>query len=356
MRRVGACIAAAVALIAAPAASAAITAQPVATGLAFPAAFTFAPDGRIFYGERFSGEIRVYNPVTDTDTLFFSIPNVVASGEQGLLGIALHPSYPTAPYVFAFATRNTTGTPRNHILRLTDGGGTASSMHVILSAPAGTVHNGGRILFGPDRQLYAVIGENGSPGPAQNLASNVGKVLRMSAWGKVPAGNPFAGSLVWAYGIRNSFGMGFDPETDRLWESDNGPRCNDELNRIARGRNYGWGPSQTCSTPPEPPMNTNQDGPDPVLPKLWWGTPIAPTGLAFCSGCGLGAGSEGRLFLGAWKTGELRRITLGPLRWSATSESVVYTHPRGILSIEVAPDGTLYLSDQDGIYRLVLSP
>src|SRR5207249_410022 len=116
--------------------------------------------------------------------------------------------------------------------------------------------------------------------------------------GAPAAGNPFRGSRIFASGIRNSFGYDFDPQTGRLWLVDNGPECNDELNLISAGANYGWGPSETCTTPPPAPENTNQDGPSPVLPEFWFAATIGPTGLAFCDGCGLGAGSDGGLFFG----------------------------------------------------------
>jgi glucose/arabinose dehydrogenase len=228
-------------------------------------------------------------------------------------------------------------------------------MWTMFCAPAGTNHNGGVIRFGPDGKLYAVIGENGVPANSQDLSNKLGKVLRMNVNGTVPSDNPIPGSHIFAYGIRNSFGLAFDPQTGRLWETENGPRCNDEVNRIARGRNYGWGPSQTCTSPPDP-STTNRDGPNPFPPELWYGTPIAPTGAAFCTSCALGSTSEGRLFFGAWNTGEIRRVTLGTLRWSAVGETVVYTHSSGVLGLERARNGTLYFSDSSAIYRLVLSP
>jgi glucose/arabinose dehydrogenase len=349
--------------IAAPANAATVTARPIATNLAFPAAFTFAPDGRIFYGERLTGRVRIFNPATGSKSQFFTIPNLATTGEQGLLGLALHPNYPATPYVYAYVTRTVApsqcagqeGPPWNHIVRITNVGGTGSGMWTLFCAPAASNHNGGRILFGPDGKLYAVIGENGVPANAQSLSNNLGKVLRMTASGTVPSDNPFAGKHIYAYGIRNSFGLAFDPQTGRLWETDNGPRCNDELNRIVRARNYGWGPSQSCTSPPEP-TTTNRDGPNPVLPQISWGTPIAPTGLAFCVSCGLGSSAEGRLFIGAWNARNIRRVSLGSLRWGTVGESIVYSHSAGVLALEAAPDGALYFSDPTAIYKLVLSP
>ncbi len=116
-----------------------------------------------------------------------------------------------------------------------------------------TVHNGGRIKFGPDGALYAVVGEHANAVNAQTVNRNTnlgGKVLRMTPDGGVPAGNPFPGSFVWAYGIRNSFGFTFDPTQGSFWLTDNGPSCNDEVNRIVKAGNYGWGPQATCNVPP----------------------------------------------------------------------------------------------------------
>lgn len=333
---------------------AAIVARPVATDLDFPAAFTFARDGRLFYGERFSGEIRIFDPSTSSDSLFFTIPRLSTGGEKGLLGLALHPNYPSNRYVYAFATRNVSGSARNQILRITDAGGNGTTMKVLFSERAVNYHNGGRILFGSDGKLYAVIGDRGDPANAQALSNRTGKVLRMTAWGSVPADNPFSGNYAFAYGIRNSFGFDFDPQTGRLWETENGPECNDEVNLVARGRNYGWGPSWTCSSPPAPPTNTNRDGPNPVLPKRWYGDPPALTGAAFCSACGLGPESEGALFYGAWNTGEIKRATLGPRRGAIVSEMTAYAHGSGILSVETGPGGALYFSDSTAIYRLAL--
>jgi glucose/arabinose dehydrogenase len=337
---------------AAPAAG--IGATLVATSLAFPAAFTFAPDGRIFYGERLTGRIRIIDPASGSNTLFFTVPNLSAEGEQGLLGLALHPKYPARSLLFAYVTRIVNGAATNQVVRITDRAGTGAHMKVIFSSnvPANTFHDGGHIVFGPDRKLYAFIGESGTPANSQDPNKDGGKILRMTATGGVPASNPFPGSYVYSFGHRNSFGHTFDPATGYLWEPENGPACNDEINRIRAGQNYGWGPSQTCSTPPPPPVNTNQDGPNQVLPEAWFTPTIAPTGAAFCSGCGL-TGSEGTLFFGAYNTGEIRRVVLSADRTSIASLSVVYTHPSGVISVERGPDGALYFSNATAIYKLV---
>ena len=341
------------ALFAAPAA-ASITAQPVVPGLSFPTAFTFGPGNVIWYVEKAGGQIRMYDLGSDTDTSFVSISNVNTDGERGLLGIALDPDYPTRPYVYVYVTRNTSNGVRNQILRFTDSGGSGTNRKLIWSAPSSaTNHNGGHIAFGPDGMLYVVVGDGARPANSQDRTRNDrGKVLRMTRAGGAPNDNPFS-NRIYSYGLRNSFGFGFDPKTGRLWESENGPECNDELNLIKAGRNYGWGPHETCSG--NAPRNTNQDGPRPVLPERWYTPTIAPTGLAFCDDCKLGRRSRGALFFGAHNTGDIRRVRLDADRNDVRRQHVVYTSSNGILSIESAPGGRLYFSDDAGIYRLARS-
>jgi glucose/arabinose dehydrogenase len=332
----------------------AVGADPIVTGLNVPAAFTLATDGRIFYGERLTGEVRIYNPANNSDTLFFAIPNVVASGEQGLLGVALAPGHPGRPFVYAYATRRVAGVDRNQILRIRDIGGTGGDMGAIWTSDvvASSIHNGGRIAFGPDAKLYAIVGEAGNPGHAQNLSNDVGKLLRFNGNGTIPPANPFPGSPIWAYGIRNSYGFGFDPMNGNIWQSENGPACNDELNRLQRGLNYGWGPNQTCGQPPPPPQNTNQDGPNPVLPQVWFTPTIAPTGVAFCVGCGIPS-AEGAFFVGSFNDDRIRQANLNQARTQITSQSVVYNHSDIVLSLERGPDNAVYFSDSSRIWKLI---
>jgi glucose/arabinose dehydrogenase len=345
-------LAAAFALLIAPGSGLAATAQRLSpSALASPVAFTVTPDGgRILYGERYSGRIMRLNPATGTRAPFFRVSNVASTGEQGLLGLALHPSYPGDRRVWAFVTRTVSGTATNQLLRIRADG---SGFTVLRRFPSGEFHNGGRIMFGPDGKLYVVTGENGNPSRAQDLATLAGKMLRLNLDGTVASDNPRAGSPIIGYGIRNSFGFTFDPQGGRLWETENGPQCNDEINLIARLtlRNYGWGPSQTCSSPPPAPLNTNQDGPTPVLPKLFFATPPALTGAAFCHLCGLS--SSGQLFFGDYNTGTIRRARLTSTRNGIASQARFYDHPGGVLSLETPVDGgPIYFSTSTNIFRL----
>lgn len=364
------------------AAVAAIKAQPVTTArLRDPATFTFAPDGRIFYGEKATGQIRIINRKTGSNSLFFTFPNLYSPRESGLLGLALHPRYPSVPYVYAYGTQLQGGRVVIRLLRITDRNGVGSSPVTILSAsshdpdPRYPEHKGGRLLFGSDGMLYVYVGYSGVMANSQNLRSVFGKILRMTPDGQVPSGNPFPGSPVWSYGHRASFGMAFDPWTRRLWLTEGGPECNDELNLVVKGGNYGWGPKENCKSSVPPPRDTNQDGPNPIQPKIWWRTNPTNVGLVFCARCGLGRQNEGRMFMGVWedpaaegsvpdkpggwragRAGDIYSMTLSKSRDNIASQSLVFTNTRRrpILSMERGPDRGLYFSDRSGIYKLVL--
>jgi glucose/arabinose dehydrogenase len=335
-------------------ANAKIVGHRVAGNLRKAVAFTFDTRGRLWVVEKNAGVIRVVDPDKGgSGRRFFRVPKVVGNTEQGLVGIALHPKFPKAPYVYAFATRSVRGHLRDQILRIKSVAGSGRHMRVILSVPASPthMHSGGRILFGPDRMLYAFLGDANSPASSQSLHSLRGKVLRMTPFGSVPKDNPIRGSRIFARGFRNSFGLGFDPGSRRLWETENGPECNDELNRVIPGRNFGWGPRATCSG--SAPRNTNQDGPRPVLPQRWFTPTIAPTGIAFCHGCGLGPMSEDTFLFGDFNNGTLWRARLSFDRHRITHLEKLGHPAAALLSMEIDPKGHLYYSTYTGVFRLV---
>lgn len=330
-----------------------------------PVGFTFAPNGRIVYLERATGEVRVLDPRNGRDRLWHRITGVNSDGERGALGVALHPRWPRRPFLYVYVSRTPAGKElRNQVLRLRMRDGRAVERAVLLNSPIGgrANHNGGRIAFGPDGTLFVVIGDGGEdPATAQTLTDEPrGKILRMNPDGSVPAANPF-GSLVWSYGHRNSIGFAFDPVTGRLWESENGPECNDELNRIVEGGNFAWGPTFACRTPALP-EDTNQDGPLPRrMPAFTFTDTVAATGVVFCHRCGLGGSYEGRLIAGCANgtckatVGPIMHAPLEPGRWALAAPPQripLANHTGPVYSMEVAPDGRIFFSDARGIYRL----
>lgn len=312
-------------------------------GSCWPTAFAFTPNGKkIFYVERFSGEIRVKNLKTKKDRLWSRIRGVATEGEQGVLGLALDPRWRTKKFVYVYYTNRSPF--QNRILRLRKRGGT-TKRHRLLTLGANSNHNGGVIHFGPDGMLYAVTGDLGNPSNSQNRSHPAGKVLRMTKNGKRPASNPFDGSKAWSYGHRNSFGFAFDPRTGNLWQTENGPECTDEVNRVVKGGNYGWGSGSSCP-------DTSTVGPSPIKPEKVFNPVEAPTGAAFCERCRLGAKTEGKLLVGTWKTGRIYRYALRNGRARLGGRSLLYSQGTGILAVEAAPNGRVHFSDPNGIYRL----
>src|SRR3989449_3885449 len=168
---------------------------PVQTSLAWPIALAFASDGRVFFAERNTGSIRIIEAGAILPTPFYTLTGTATAGERGLLGLALDPDFPSTPNVFAYQTYNdaANGTIYNRIVRIVANANVGTSATVILQMPplsAATNHNGGVIAFGPDRKLWAVVGENANPSLAQDRVSRLGKVLRMNADGTPPPRNP----------------------------------------------------------------------------------------------------------------------------------------------------------------------
>jgi glucose/arabinose dehydrogenase len=210
------------------------TPTTVARGLSVPWGLAVLPDGVALVSERDTARLRLVHPdgrVTDIGT----VPGVVHGGEGGLLGVAVSPSFATDRMVYAYLT---TGSD-NRVVR-TPFDAVGSEVQTLVSGiPKASVHNGGRIAFGPDGMLYIGTGDAADRDLAQNPASLAGKVLRVRPDGSVPEDNPFAGSPVFTLGHRNVQGLGFD-DAGRLFASELGQNTFDEVNVLRAGGNYGW--------------------------------------------------------------------------------------------------------------------
>jgi glucose/arabinose dehydrogenase len=322
----------------------------------WPAAFAFTPDGKqIFYVERYTGQIHRFTLKSGADAVWASVGPVDGAGERGALGIAVDPRWGQGKkktrwkrrWIYIYYTSESPTENRIERLRKNrKGTSTKTERLLTISITSGSNHNGGVIHFGPDGKLYVVTGDQAVPSRSQDLGDPAGKILRLSRTGGRPDDNPIPGSLAFSYGHRNSFGFTFDPITDRLWQTENGPQCDDETNLALPGGNYGWGSGSNCP-------NTSSQGPSPIAPELEWTPPIVPTGAAFCQGCGLGDAVEGDLLVGVFGDGtQIRKLSLDAERDDVTGEELLLDHSSGVLALERRPNGQVYFSDSGGIFRL----
>ncbi len=335
--------------------STAVELDPVSTGLQWPIALAFASDGRVFFAERNTGNIRILQGGMLLPTPFYSLANTATAGERGLLGLALDPGFPSSPWVYAYQTYNdaANGSVYNRIVRIQASGNMGLSLTVILRMPplsGATNHNGGVIAFGPDGKLFALVGENADPSLAQNSMSLLGKVLRMNPDGSVPPNNPFYGSLSWenlvyTYGHRNMFGIAFHPVTGRAYVTENGPNDNDEVNLLTSGGNYGWlNVRGIANTPPY------------IDPIIAYTPVIVPTNAAFYTAA-VPAQSLNHLVFGSFNDRRLRELTLNPADGaSVVNETILATAPDSIVDVEMGRDGSLWVTTPSAIYRLVPVP
>jgi len=317
--------------------------------LAFPTALAFASDGRIFYAERFTGAIRIIVNGSVLPTPFFTLGNTATSGEQGLLGLALHPDFPATPWVYAYQTfDDPSGGLYNRIVRILASGDVGTAFEVVLDQiPAASFHNAGVIAFAPDGTLFALLGDATQSGLAQDLSALNGKVVRLNADGTVPQDNPFVGigsanPFVYTYGHRNMFGIAFHPDSGRAYITENGPQDSDEVNLLVPGGNYGW-----------PDVRGKANNPSYVDPLIVYTPVIAPTNAAFYTGSDLPAW-QGDLFFGDWNTRRLHALALQPPDGtSVANETILATAPAGILDVEMGRDGRMWFTTSSAIYRLV---
>ena len=314
----------------------ALTVNAVLTGLNFPVSLKFAPDGRIFFTEKDTGNIRIIQQNgTLLPTPFVTVNPIFNTDEAGLLGIALDPAFSSNNYVYVYYTYRDSGSfTHGHIVRYIANGNTGTSprdvFDVTSSAPNTIYHNGGYIKFGPDGKLYAMIGEFHQGQQAQNLTSMTGKMLRMNTDGSVPTDNPNPGSLDYAWGIRNSFGFDFDTSNNRLIATMAGPTSDDKILIIVKGGNYGW---PTC-------VGICND-PRFIDPIVDFNPVVTPTGIA--------AVAPNSYIFGEYNTGNLVQLQLNATG-SVLSMTQLYNAPGGIIAVELGPNNKLYFTTPDTIY------
>lgn len=198
----------------------------------------WGPDDFIWMTER-RGVVSRVDPSNGNKHEILTLTDVVEQGESGLLGLALHPDFNNSPFVYLAYTYNSGGNIKEKIVRYNYSNNSLTDPKILIdNISGGNIHEGCRLVFGPDGKLYASTGETGQGNLAQDKLSLNGKILRMNDDGSIPNDNPFGNSYLWAIGSRN--GQGLVWANGKLYESEHGPSTDDEVNIIQSGRNYGW--------------------------------------------------------------------------------------------------------------------
>ena len=202
-----------------------------------PVSMAWTPDGtRLFFDEQATGDVRVATADGTVLPQPFAHLDVDASSETGLLGVAVDPGFPQQPWIYVYYSDPALGL--NRLVRFRADGDVAAGPPRVLMEGLGSqnrYHNGGAPVFGADGMLYVTVGESHQPSFAQDPNSIGGKVLRLAPDGSVPPDNPIPGNPLFTLGHRNSFGICVDPATGDLWETENGPTSDDEINLLRAG-------------------------------------------------------------------------------------------------------------------------
>ncbi len=391
--------------------------QEITTGLALPTAMDFIAPGDILVLEKNSGQVHrvvagVLQPLPVLDVA------VNASSERGLLGIAVNTESP--PKIFLFFTEATSdgGAPLGNRVYRYDWNPTLEQLEnplLVLDLPvqSGPNHDGGVLVLGPPGEapgvgdgslLYAIIGDLNRNGQLQNFTSaaapdDTSVILRVQQDGTAAPGNPFTPycsvtttqtciddvdcpgetcvievERYFAYGIRNSFGMTLDPATGALWDTENGPSTNDEINHVLPGFNSGWqdvmGP--VSSPPPSGLFDIPGAGDTYSNPEFTWSDTNAPTAISFPYGSALGASFDDSALVADNNAGQLYEFPLNVARDGFDFSSIPQlqdliannNNERDLLAIgdgfgsitdlKIGPDGLLYVVSlgNGAIYRL----
>jgi glucose/arabinose dehydrogenase len=325
-----------------------VSTEVVATGLDTVWELVWGPDGFIWMTER-GGRVSRVNPQNGAVTVIGQLA-VGEIGEGGLMGLALHPDFASQPWVYLAHTYSGPSGVRNRVVRARYDGTTLGTPEVLLAdIPGSSIHNGSRLVIGPDRLLYVTTGDASDPSNSQNRDGLAGKILRLTLDGQPAPGNPF-NSRTWSYGHRNPQGMVFAPD-GALYITEHGPSDNDEVNRIEAGRNYGWptvhGRCDGDIGSAETSFCTANAVAEPIA---MWTPTIAPAGLAYYNGSAI-PGFRGSLLFATLKDASLYRLALSADGRSVQSTETLFVREFGRLrAVLVAPDGAIYLgtSNRDG--------
>jgi aldose sugar dehydrogenase len=316
-----------------------------------PWAMTFLPDGRVLVTEK-RGALKLLDVAQGKTGVVTGVPTVAYGGQGGFGDVLLHPDFARNKFVYvSFAEPGDDDTSGGAVARGTlildaQGGGKIEGLAVIwrqVPKVEGRGHYGHRLALGSDGKLWITSSERQKFTPAQDMKSNLGKIVRLNDDGSVPADNPFAAqggvtAQVWSLGHRNLLGIAFDAQ-GRLFAHEMGPRGGDELNVIERGANYGYpivsnGDHYNGRDIPDHPTR-----PEFKAPLITWNPVISPAGFIIYSGS-LFPQWQGDGFIGGLSSQSLVRVEFAA---NGAREAQRFDMGRRIREVEQGPDGAIWV-------------
>ena len=328
-----------------------------------PWAMTFLPDGRLLVTEK-AGRLWVQDVATGKRTRIGRVPEVVHAGQGGFADVVLHPRFSGNGWVYlSYAEAGDGNTSGAAVARakldLEDN--ELEDLQVVwrqVPKVAGNGHYGHRIAFDADGMLWITSSERQKFDPAQDMASNLGKIVRLRDDGSVPDGNPFTGlgdvaAQVWSLGHRNMLGIDFDRD-GRLWVHEMGPKGGDELNLIEKGANYGYPIVSNGDHYDGRPIPDHDTQPQYRAPVITWTPVISPAGFVIYDGDRY-PGWNGSGLIGGLSSQSLVRVAFDG---TSAREAERFDMGTRIREVEQGPDGTIWLLEDGGkgaqgrLYRL----
>ena len=336
----------------------ALRVETVASGLRNPWGIAMLPDGRMLVTEK-AGTLRLVERDGKISSPLSGVPPVAASGQGGLLDVALDPNFDSNRLVYlSYAEPAPNGTAGTAALRGRLGASGLEDVTVIYRQEPkvrGGNHFGSRFAFSHDGKLFITQGERFSyRDQAQDLNSLLGKVVRINPDGSIPADNPFRTSRysqIWSYGHRNVQAAAIHPETGQLWTIEHGAMGGDELNHPEAGKNYGW-PIITYGVDysgAKIGVGAAKDGME--QPVYYWDPVIAPSGMIFYTGDKF-PNWKNNIFVGGLASNALVRLVLENGRVTTEERYLHDLHER-IRDVQQGPDGYIYVITDNSNGRIL---
>lgn len=344
--------------------------------LQFPWGICSLPDDRVLITEK-PGRLRIFANGTLSEPVA-NVPKVAFYDQGGLQDVERDPNFAQNQLIYIYYVEAAAKQPGKvdpwdprlgpkpkqvestlkggAVARAKLVGGSLQNLKVIWrQSPKqiGRGHFGGRLLFDRMGKLFILSGERQRFDPAQDLRGNLGKVIRISRDGSIPTDNPFPGKDIWSLGHRNPLGGAFDQTTGKLWVHEMGPLGGDELNVIAKAKNYGWPTVSNGDNYNRSRIPDHDTSPKFVRPALTWNPVISPSGMIFYRGS-MFPKWRGNALIGGLSSQSIIRVSI---QNGIPKEEERINMQRRIRDVHEASDGSLWaLVDAKDGALLRLSP